>query len=77
MMNKEDRIKQIAYGLWEREGRPNGKAVEHYYRAERIWNEENRQDGKTAASIIAPAATKAAATPPSSRATPRKKTSKK
>ena len=32
----EDQIKKVAYSIWEAEDRPGGKALEHYYRAERI-----------------------------------------
>jgi Protein of unknown function (DUF2934) len=29
-----DRIKRRAYALWEEEGRPDGRAEEHWFRAE-------------------------------------------
>lgn len=32
----EEEIKQLAYTIWEREGRPHGKDVEHYFRAKAI-----------------------------------------
>ncbi len=30
---REDRIRRRAYEIWEREGRPDGRASEHWYRA--------------------------------------------
>jgi len=35
--NLYDRIKQRAYLLWEQEGRPEGRADEHWFRAEPRW----------------------------------------
>ena len=32
----EEQKKQLAYAIWEREGRPVDRDVEHYYRAENI-----------------------------------------
>jgi hypothetical protein len=32
--NVRDRIQRRAYALWEREGRPEGRADEHWHRAE-------------------------------------------
>ena len=33
---REEQIKRLAYNIWEQEGRPEGQAVEEYYRAEKI-----------------------------------------
>lgn len=35
----EEEVKRLAYEIWEREGRPHGKDVEHYYGAKRILEE--------------------------------------
>lgn len=35
----EDQIRELAYSMWEQEGRPNGKDWEHYYTAKRILKE--------------------------------------
>ena len=40
-IHKEEDIRRIAYRLWEQEGRPTGKALEHYFRAEAIWLREH------------------------------------
>ena len=33
MSNNEDRIKQRAYEIWEREGRPHGEDLQHWLQA--------------------------------------------
>ena len=43
-MATEEEIKKIAHEIWEQEGRPEGKGVEHYFRAERLLQE--RQVGQ-------------------------------
>jgi hypothetical protein len=35
-LSPQEQIKGLAYAIWEREGRPAGRDVEHYFRAERI-----------------------------------------
>jgi len=35
-MASEERIRQLAYKLWEQDGCPDGKDQEHYYKAQRI-----------------------------------------
>jgi hypothetical protein len=35
MDEREDRIRQRAYGIWEREGRPEGRDRDHWQEAER------------------------------------------
>jgi hypothetical protein len=35
----EQQIKKRAYAIWEEEGRPEGKDVEHYFRAKQILEE--------------------------------------
>jgi hypothetical protein len=35
----EDHTKKLAYSIWEAESRPEGKALEHYYRAEKMLKE--------------------------------------
>ncbi len=38
MFTEED-IKKLAFTIWEEEGRPDGKDVEHYLRAKKILEE--------------------------------------
>jgi hypothetical protein len=35
-MEREDQIQRIAYQLWEEEGCPQGRSLEHYFKAEAI-----------------------------------------
>jgi hypothetical protein len=46
-MSRDVKIKEIAYGLWEQEGRPHGRDQEHYYQAEQL------VDSKPAAKKVA------------------------
>jgi hypothetical protein len=38
-MVSDEKIKELAYSIWEEEGRPEGKDVEHYFRARKIMEE--------------------------------------
>ena len=38
-MATEEQIKELAHSIWEQEGRPNGKDVEHYFRAKKMLEE--------------------------------------
>ena len=41
-MNREEGIRNIAYHIWEKEGcNCHGNDVEHWLKAERIWQERN------------------------------------
>ena len=35
-MATEEQIRELAFAIWEQEGRPEGKHVEHYFRAKQI-----------------------------------------
>jgi Protein of unknown function (DUF2934) len=35
-MPSEEQIKEMAFAIWEKEGYPEGKDVEHYFRAKQI-----------------------------------------
>jgi hypothetical protein len=39
-MATEEQIKNLAYAIWEQEGRPEGKHLEHYFRAKQILEEQ-------------------------------------
>jgi hypothetical protein len=39
-MATEEQIRKLAYELWEQEGHPEGKDVEHYFRAKKILEDE-------------------------------------
>jgi hypothetical protein len=38
-MITEEQIRDLAYTIWEQEGRPQGKDIKHYYRAKKILEE--------------------------------------
>ena len=40
--SREEEIRQLAYRLWQEEGRPDGYDVQHWLKAETIWLEEHR-----------------------------------
>jgi hypothetical protein len=35
-MPSEEQIRELAYSIWEQEGRPDGKDMDHYMRARQI-----------------------------------------
>ncbi len=39
-MATEEQIRQLAYSIWKKEGCPEGKDLEHYYRAKQILEEQ-------------------------------------
>ncbi len=39
-MATEEQIKDLAHAIWEQEGRPEGKHLEHYFRAKQILEEK-------------------------------------
>lgn len=39
-MEREEQIRQLAYSMWEREGYPEGRAMEHWLKAETILRNE-------------------------------------
>ena len=41
-MAREDEIRLIAYNIWEQESCPHGKDCEHWFRAEVIWEEQQK-----------------------------------
>ena len=59
-MATEEQIKELAYAIWEKDGRPEGKHVDHYFRAKQILEEQE------ASRLIqlAPPATLVALAPP-------------
>ena len=39
-MPTEEQIRQMAYAIWEQEGRLDGKDVEHFFRAKQILEQQ-------------------------------------
>jgi hypothetical protein len=44
---KQDRIAQIAYAIWQAEGQPDGRHEEHWHRAEREVEAANSTNSST------------------------------
>jgi hypothetical protein len=40
-MEREEEIRRIAYQLWEQEGCPQGRDLEHYFKAESIYQQRH------------------------------------
>ncbi|MBI2965627.1 MAG: DUF2934 domain-containing protein [Chloroflexi bacterium] len=57
---REEQIRLIAYQIWEEEGRPHGKHMEHWSQAERRWNQDSGA-GTTMTGSGSPSARPAAA----------------
>jgi len=38
-MSHDDELREIAYKIWEEEGRPDGQALDHWLKAEVLWDE--------------------------------------
>jgi hypothetical protein len=41
-MNRDEEIREVAYKLWQEEGYPHGYEVQHWLKAEAIWQEKHR-----------------------------------
>jgi hypothetical protein len=50
---RDEQIRLIAYQIWEEEGRPHGKHVEHWIQAERRWSQMNRSGNGGGAAVAA------------------------
>jgi hypothetical protein len=46
-MEREEEIRLIAYSLWVRDGYPHGRAVEHWLKAEAIWEADHNRSAAT------------------------------
>ena len=42
----QEQIRELAYRLWQTEGYPHGYDVQHWLKAEAIWQEEHRPKSK-------------------------------
>ena len=46
-MGREDEIRLIAYKIWEEEGCLDGHDYEHWFRAEIIWEQQQKEKAVT------------------------------
>jgi Protein of unknown function (DUF2934) len=44
-MMRQEFVRQIAYAMWEREGRPDRKDPDHWFRAEAVVRDTPAHDG--------------------------------
>ena len=50
-MHHDDAVKVIAYRIWEEEGRPEGRALDHWLKAEVLWYDEQQFEGHLAKDV--------------------------
>lgn len=43
-MERQEEIRLMAYQIWEDEGRPEGRDLEHWLKAQATWQGRQRQD---------------------------------
>jgi hypothetical protein len=43
-MEREDEIRLIAYRIWEEEGCCHGRDIEHWLKAEVVWEERQKKE---------------------------------
>lgn len=42
-MNRDEEVRQLAYSLWQDDGYPDGYDVQHWLKAEMIWQAHHSQ----------------------------------
>ncbi len=45
-MDREQEIRSIAYRIWEYEGHPDGRDMEHWLKAEAMFREQERRESE-------------------------------
>lgn len=43
---RDDEIRQLAYQIWQEEGCPDGREVQHWLKAQVLWEDTNRPQSK-------------------------------
>jgi hypothetical protein len=43
---RDDEIRELAYRIWQEEGYPYGQEIQHWLKAEAIWQKKNRPISK-------------------------------
>lgn len=56
-MSHEEEVRLIAYQIWENEGRPQGRELDHWVKAEAIWQSWRKQ-GRSGSPLVPPAQSK-------------------
>jgi hypothetical protein len=70
-MVTEERIRELAYTLWEQDGKPEGKNEEHYYSAKRVLEELEAAQITVASAASKPATRKRATSGTAKKAAPK------
>lgn len=42
-MEREEQIRRLAYSIWETEGYPEGRDIEHWLKAETLWRSKTSE----------------------------------
>jgi Protein of unknown function (DUF2934) len=45
-VERDAKIRELAYRIWQEEGYPDGQEVQHWLKAEAIWQEKHRPKTK-------------------------------
>jgi len=45
-VQRDAKIRELAYRIWQEEGYPDGQEVQHWLKAEAIWQEKHRPKTK-------------------------------
>ena len=45
-IERDEQIREIAYRIWQEEGCPAGSEVEHWLKAQSVWEEKHRSKSK-------------------------------
>jgi hypothetical protein len=53
-INRDNEVRQLAFGFWRAEGCPDGRDVEHWLRAEAAWLEQQQMTREVVKSPKAP-----------------------
>ena len=76
-MISEEQIKELAYAIWDQEGRPEGKDLDYYFRAKQMLEERVATSSTAKRAAVPPASTlQPPSTPPVKRHTHKRRTKK-
>ena len=46
-IDRDEEIRQLAYRLWQESGCPNGSDLQHWLKAQELWQEKHRPKTRT------------------------------
>ncbi len=46
-IDRDEEIRQLAYRLWQESGCPNGSDLQHWLKAQELWQEKHRPKNRT------------------------------